>query len=134
MRTIHINGQSNGNGNGSASPVPVVRGRSVAQRKKLTASQRAVLAAKVFDGTAAYEPTQTEMARSFGVSVPMIGAAKKLTPLAQQAVLGGKVRIGHFAKPKLVDLQKDDSVLRVLIQRHGVNHIVDVAAAMEAAE
>ena len=46
----------------------------------------------------------------------------------------------HFtksAKPraKVIDLaNKDDQVLRTIIARRGVNYVVDVAAAVEAAQ
>jgi hypothetical protein len=117
-----------------------MRGVSLVHRTRLTKSQRAVIVANIDDGVVGYQPTQSQLAKDLGVSVPMVQRAKRLSPLARQQVMGGKVTVGHFAKPadpraKVIGLaNKDDQMLRAIIARRGVNYVVDVAAAMEAAE
>jgi len=48
--------------NGNRSARPVVRGASIAHRRKLTKSQRAVLAADILDGRRIYQPTRVDLA------------------------------------------------------------------------
>src|SRR5205809_5705270 len=72
------------NGNGTARPP--VRGASLVHRK-LTKSQLAVLVANIDDGVYPYQPTQSELAKALGVSVPMVQLAKRLSPLARQHVM-----------------------------------------------
>jgi hypothetical protein len=84
------------NANGASRSI--VQGRSLAHRS-LSASQRAVIVANIRDGTFAYVPTQTELAKAAGVSVQMVQRAKRLSPLARQFVMSGKATLGFFAKP-----------------------------------
>jgi hypothetical protein len=74
-------------------------GRSLAHRSKLTASQRAVIVANIDDSVIPYQPTQAELAKALKVSLPMVHRAKRLSPLARQHVMSGKVTVGHYAKP-----------------------------------
>jgi hypothetical protein len=117
----------------------------------LTASQKAVLAADIDDGVVGYQPTMTALAETLDVSVPMVQRAKRLSPLARQHVMSGAVTLGYYAaqmarvttkKPPIttvelepVDLEKeDDEILAAIIKRRGVDHVVDIAAAVEAAQ
>ena len=59
----------------------------------------AAIVANIRDGTFAYVPTQTELAKAAGVSVQMVQRAKRLSPLARQFVMSGKATLGFFAKP-----------------------------------
>jgi hypothetical protein len=111
----------------------------MAHRTKLSKSQRAVVAANIDDGIAAYQPTRVELAKIIGVSLPMIQRAKRLSPLARQQVMSGLVKLGFFDRQKMRALPKpapanDDEALRDIIRRCGVNHVVDIAAAIEAAQ
>jgi hypothetical protein len=81
----------------------------------------------------AYQPTQSELAKALGVSLPMVQLAKRLSPLARQAVMGGKVKLGHYARPAAKSGNDDEALLKI-IARRGVNHVVDIAAAVEAAQ
>ena len=122
-----------------------MRGVSLAHRTRLTKSQRAVIAADIDDGIRGYQPSQTELAKALNVSTPMVQQAKRLSPLARQAVMGGKATVGHYTrqmaaalKPKTAEpvdhAKSDGATLRSIIQRYGVDYVVDMAAAMEAAE
>jgi hypothetical protein len=128
---------STSNGNGTARLL--MRGASLAHRSRLTKSQRAVIAANIDDGVVDYQPTQTGLAKDLGVSIAMVQRAKRLSALSRQQVMGGKVTVGHFTKsavsrPVINLFKHDDLALRAIIKRRGVNYVVDIAAAMEAAE
>ena len=129
------------NGNGAARPV--VRGVSLVHRSKLTKSQRAVIVANVDDGIIDYRLTQTELAKNLNVSLPMVQQAKRLSPLARQRVMSGSVTLGYYARharalprpaPVIATSMNDDETLLAIIHRCGVNHVVDIAAAVEAAQ
>jgi hypothetical protein len=100
-----------------------------------------VLAADIDDGITAYQPSVVELAKLLGVSIPMVWKAKKLSPLARQAIMSGGAVVGDYDKLaaartllKVIDHAKnDDEALRAIIHRRGVNHVVDIAAAVEAA-
>ena len=147
----YTNGKScTSNGNGAARPT--VSGRSMAHR--LSASQRAVLVANIDDGIVSYQPTQAALAKDFGVSVPMVQKAKRLSPLARQHVLSGEVTVGFYAKQaprpalpksdgveitdiKVIDvavLAANDAIIREIITVRGVDAVIDIAAAIEAAQ
>jgi hypothetical protein len=74
-----------------------MRGASLVHRSKLTKSQRAVIVANIDDGIIAYQPTQTELAKMLGVSLPMVQRAKRLSPLARQQVMKGMLTLGYFS-------------------------------------
>jgi hypothetical protein len=125
-------------GNGHARPV-VERGASLAHRSKLTKSQRAVLGADIFDGVRRYQPTQTDLATLLGISTTMIVSARRLSPAARQQIMTGLATLGHYAgrvpKPAIIKrVAASDDLLRKIIATRGDDHVVDIAAAMEAAE
>src|SRR5207248_1894648 len=88
--------------------------------------------------------------------VPMVQLAKRLSPLARQHVMSGKVTVGYYIKlavpkpviktpnpvlkltfdpPDPAELAaRDDEALREIIKRRGVNRVLDIAAAVEAAQ
>jgi hypothetical protein len=121
---------------------------------RLSASQRAVLVANIDDGIVSYQPTQAALAKDFGVSVPMVQKAKRLSPLARQHVLSGEVTVGFYAKQaprpalpksdgveitdiKVIDvavLAANDAIIREIITVRGVDAVIDIAAAIEAAQ
>jgi hypothetical protein len=122
---------------------------SLAHQTKLSKSQRAVIAANIFDGIFAFQPTQVELAKLLGISVPMVDKARRLSPAAREQIAKGKATLATFktppAMPKsttiksvVIDINKSfavsDDILRKIIAARGVDHVVDVAAAMEAAE
>jgi hypothetical protein len=69
-------------------PTRTIGGASLAHRQ-LDKRQRAVLAADVLDGVAAFTPTQAQIALICGVSVSYIVAARKLSPGKRAAILRG---------------------------------------------
>ena len=84
--------------NGNRSARPVVRGASIAHRRKLTKSQRAVLAADILDGRRIYQPTRVDLATLIGVSAPMIVEAQKLSPAARAMITNGVATLASFAR------------------------------------
>jgi hypothetical protein len=80
------------NGNGGAvtilPPTTTMNGRGLAHRQ-LDARQRAVLAADVLDGTVRLNPSQKQLADLFGVSIPYIQAARRLSAGKRTAILRG---------------------------------------------
>jgi hypothetical protein len=83
----------NGNGgNGATTLIPpttkVITGASLAHRQ-LDKRQRAALAADVISGAVTFTPTQAQIAQIFGVSVPYIQLARKLSPGKRAAILRG---------------------------------------------
>jgi hypothetical protein len=79
----------NGNGGGQILP-PTTRisGRSLVHRQ-LDARQRACLAAGVLDGTSQFDPSVKQLADIFGVSIPYIMTARKLSLGKRIAILRG---------------------------------------------
>ena len=147
MSLRNTNGQSYSTGNQTARPV--ARGASLAHQTKLSKSQRAVLAANVYDGLFAYQPSQVELAKMLGISVPMVAKARRLSPAARERITEGKATLATFEAPPAMpksttiksvvnDINKSfavsDDILRKIIAARGVDHVVDVAAAMEAAQ
>jgi hypothetical protein len=65
--------------NGNSRPLRVIRGASIAHRR-LTPQQSAVEAADVYAGRVILQPTLQQAAQIFGVSVPLIERALKLSP------------------------------------------------------
>jgi hypothetical protein len=64
---------SNSNGNGAARPVE----RGASRRRKRSKSQRAVIAADIFEGRRSYQPNRRELSAIFDVSTVMIDIARK---------------------------------------------------------
>jgi hypothetical protein len=120
---------------GAQTARPVARGVSLAHQTKLTKSQRAVIAANIFDGLFAYQPSQVELAKLLGVSAPMVVKARRLSPAAREQIAAGKATLATF-KAKLTIKRMADSadLLRQLRASRRGGHVVDLLAAMEAAE
>jgi len=93
MPLHRTNGRSYPTGNQTARPV--THGVSVSHQK-LTKSQRAVAAANVLDGISGYQPTQVDMSKAFGVSIPMIAEARRLSPAARERIAKGKATLATF--------------------------------------
>jgi hypothetical protein len=114
----------NGNGFG----MPVVRAKSLAHTTTLSPGQLAVQAANVLDGRAPYQPTQLSLAKEFGVSVPMIELARQLSPAARDLVMNG-MPIAYFRQRFIAD-----RAAFAMVRAIGVDRMLDIAAAVEAAE
>jgi hypothetical protein len=84
---------SNDNGAARSS---VLRGASVAQRKKLTKSQLAVLGADVLDGVQPYQPTRVDTAKLFRVSVVTLDRARRLSPAARATIMKGAATLSSY--------------------------------------
>jgi hypothetical protein len=86
------------NGNGAAIPsiTKTITGASLAHRR-LDKRQRAILAADVFDGLVRFTPTQAQLAQAFGVSVPYIELARRLSPEKRAAILDGQDPVSFAA-------------------------------------
>jgi hypothetical protein len=134
------------NGNGGASnppPTPkVLYGASLAHRH-LNARQRAVLAADALDGLVRFAPTQNQVAAAFGVSVPYIMAARRLSPDQRATILQGSdsTSFAELIQPRQRRLKlrlpnfaiTNDELVRA-VRAVGVNRVLDAAIAAEAAE
>jgi hypothetical protein len=134
------------NGNGGAFILPptpkVIHGASLAHRH-LNARQRAVLAADALDGLVRYVPTQNQTAAEFGVSVPYITAARRLSPDQRAAILQGSdsTSFAELIQPRQRRLKlltpnlaiTDDELVKA-VRAVGVNRVLDAAVAAEAAE
>jgi hypothetical protein len=135
------------NGNGGAVTIlppttKVITGVSVAHRQ-LDARQLAVLAADVADRLATFIPSQQQLARIFGVSVPYIRAAQKLSPSRRAAILRGEdstsfaelmnpPRQLSLAGPVIPDMKMiPDTVLENIIRVTGVERVLEIACAVE---
>jgi hypothetical protein len=110
-----------GTGNGGANR-HVLSGKSLAHRQ-LNKRQLACLAANVADGSDEYQPTVQQLARLFGVSVPYIAIAQKLTPEKRRAILerGDSTSFGllssaisRFALPKPAVSPTDEQLVRLV--------------------
>jgi hypothetical protein len=126
------------NGNGHASP-KVERGASLAQRK-LTKSQRAALAANVFDGRTTYQPTRRELSGIFGVSGGYIDRARQLPPEKRQVVIEGRASLSRFnssarrplrPKPHNGATTVDDATLTAMVRVAGIERVLSIASAVE---
>ena len=84
---------------------PVARGVSLAHQTKLSKSQRAVIAADIFDGIRRYQPTQCDLATLLGISTTMIVSARRLSPAARQQIMAGLVTLAHYAVPASITLE-----------------------------
>jgi hypothetical protein len=134
------------NGNGGAVTIlppttKVIRGVSLAHRE-LDAPQLAVLAADVADRLVTFIPSQQQLARLFGVSVPYIRAAQRLSPSQRAAILRGLDPVSFtdlvnpprlsLAGPMIPDLKViPDIVLENLARAVGVDRLLAAAIAVE---
>jgi hypothetical protein len=128
------------NGNGAARPAGVVSGRSLAHRTKLSKSQRAVIAADIFDDIKRHKPTRRELTMLLGVSGSMIDRARRLSPAARHAIMSGSVTLGYYAQPaRPLALPKpgngpiDDKTLFDVIATAGVDRVLSIAANVDQA-
>jgi hypothetical protein len=118
----------------------VERGASLAQRK-LTKSQRAAMAADVFDGRTVYQPTRRELSGIFGVSSGYIDRARQLSLEKRQVVVEGRAGLARFnppahrpAMPKLGNgTSIDDKMLFDVIAAAGVDRVLGIAANVDQA-
>jgi hypothetical protein len=132
------------NGNGGAVILPptpkVITGQSLVHRR-LDKRQRAVLAADVSDGLVRFAPSQKQLADIFGVSIPYIELARKLSPGKRQAILRGwdpmsfaAPKTGTSMSVKVINSTLTDDELVKTIRAVGVNRVLEAAVAAEAAE
>jgi hypothetical protein len=141
------------NGNGGAFILPptpqVITGRSLAH-KQLDARQRACLAANVLDGLAKLDPSQAQLAVMFGVSIPYITVARRLSPSQRIAIVRGwdQVSFTELLHPPrqmslwgpaipslrvLTTAEVTDSQLAAVIRAAGIERTLNVAAAVDHA-
>ena len=71
-----------------ASAPRTISGRSLSHRK-LNARQRAVIAAEILNGEAVLQPSEQQLSKLLGVSIPYIEVACRLTPAKRQAIKRG---------------------------------------------
>jgi hypothetical protein len=83
-----MNSYSNGHGTVSILPptTKVITGASLVHRR-LSKTQRAVIAADIIDGSVTFIPTKQQVATACGVSQPYVDAARKLAPGKGEAIL-----------------------------------------------
>lgn len=132
----YINGRS-----AAILPLRTIRGHSLAHRQ-LTKQQRAVLAADVIDGLAAFVPSHKEVATLFHVSQPYVDAARKLRPGQRAAILNGRVTpfpsLVHpqhqlsLAGPVIPNLKViTDADLENMVRNAGIERVLEAACAVE---
>jgi hypothetical protein len=133
------------NGNGGAVLLPptpqVLTGQSLVHRL-LDKRQRAVLAAGVSDGLVRFVPSQKQLADIFGVSIPYIELARRLSPDKRAAIVRGwdSTSFAKLLRPQrqlrlklpapncasITNLQ-----LEHVIRAAGVERVLDAAVAVE---
>jgi hypothetical protein len=131
-------------GAGAAIPpavIPTVVGAGLANRH-LDKRQRACLAAGVIDGTVEFIPSQQQLAHIFGVSVPYIELARKLSPSKRTGILHGWdptsfVDLVHPTRQLRLKLPAPNcasitnSYLETVIRAVGVERVIEAACAVE---
>jgi hypothetical protein len=124
------------NGNGTKRS-RVERGVSLAHRRD-SKSQRAAKAAEVYDG-GTYQPTLRELSILYGVSMSTIHRARQLSPEMRHAVAVGRAKLPlptrqlTLALPESTGNGKMDDVLFKIVRRVGIEKMLSVAAAVQAA-
>jgi hypothetical protein len=120
------------NGHSAATIFPpttaVLTGASLAHRR-LDKRQRAVLAADIFDGQR-YLPSKKELVHLFGVSLPYIEIALRLTPDLRRAILNGRSTVSF------VDLARSPRQLKLpmcaSITNQQLEHVIRIAGVERA--
>lgn len=131
------------NGNGKAVTIlpptaPVISGRSLAHRR-CSKRQLACLAADVIEGLTTINPTQSQVATLFGVSLAYIRIARRFDPGKRAAIVRGwdPTSFANQVKPDrkvLVITDASNASLVDLIRKIGVERVLEAACAAEAAE
>jgi hypothetical protein len=129
----YINGRS-----AAILPLRTIRGHSLAHCQ-LTKQQRAVLAADVIDGLAAFVPSHKEVATIFGVSTPYINVARRLSPGKRAAILKGwdPTSFTDLVHPQQRQLRVPNcasitnSYLETVIRAVGVDRALEAAVQVE---
>jgi hypothetical protein len=129
----YINGRS-----AAILPLRTIRGHSLAHCQ-LTKQQRAVLAADVIDGLAAFVPSHKEVATIFGVSTPYINVARRLSPGKRAAILKGwdPTSFADLVHPQQRQLRVPNcasitnSYLETVIRAVGVDRALEAAVQVE---
>jgi hypothetical protein len=133
----YINGRS-----AAILPLRTIRGHSLAHCQ-LTKQQRAVLAADVIDGLAAFVPSHKEVATIFGVSTPYINVARRLSAGKRTAILRGWDPVSFtelMNPPRQVSLVGPvipnmkvitDADLENLVRNAGIERVLEAACAVE---
>jgi hypothetical protein len=135
------------NGRGTAILPPpttqTITGRSLVHRQ-LDARRRAVLAASVLVGEVVFTPSAKQLADLFGVSIPYIKIAQKLSSGKRAAILRGwdstpftglvnPPKQLSLAGPVIPDLKViPDIVLENLIRSAGIERVLEAAVQVEA--
>jgi hypothetical protein len=137
------------NGNGAAVAIlppttKTITGASLVHRR-LSKTQRAVLAADVIDGLARYVQTNQQVATAFGVSQTYIDIARKLPPGKREAILRGwdptsfaelmhPPRQLSLAMPVIPTVKViTDTDLENLVRCVGTERLINAAVAVERA-
>jgi hypothetical protein len=132
------------NGNGAATIPPsttkVITGVSLVHRR-LSKTQRAVLAANVTDGLVRYVPTNQQVAAAFGVSHTYVDIARGLSPERREAILAGhdSTSFAELMQPRQLQLKPlapmcasiTNIQLEHVIRLAGTDRVLEVAAAVE---
>jgi hypothetical protein len=131
------------NGNGKAVTIlpptaPAISGRSLVHRQ-LDKRQLACLAADVIEGLTTIDPTQSQVATLFGVSLAYIRVALRLDPGKRAAIVRGwdPTSFANLVKPRrkvLAITDASNASLVDLIRKIGVERVLEAACAAEAAE
>jgi hypothetical protein len=116
--------------------IPVVNGAGLAHRR-LSKPQLACLAANVHDGTVQFDPSLKQLASLFGVSLPYIMGARKLSPGERDAIMQGYdvLRFADLVRPprqlSLAMPVIPDIVLENLVRSIGTDRLLAAACAVE---
>jgi hypothetical protein len=88
--------------------------------RKLSAHQKAVVAANILDGFTFYQPTLKQLSQSLGVTPAYIRRARELSPEARQAVLengGHHPLISRSKNRKFEPTVSESSVINIMRKR-----------------
>jgi hypothetical protein len=115
-------------------PPRAVSGRSLPLRK-LSAPQRAAMAAMVLNHETDIDHSVVQVSQLFGVSLPYIKAALKFTPEMRQRIAAGNASPSFTGLTKWTSLPKPvtDVQLAVIIRDVGIDRTLAVACAVESA-
>jgi hypothetical protein len=129
------------NGTTRATGQRTLSGAGLANRK-YDARQKACVAVEVGTGRTSIKLSKKQLASIFGVSVPYILAAEKLSPEARAATIAGNDTISFalvlnppplaLRAPKAVEI--DDPTLINFVRTVGTTRVLEAAVAVEAAQ